>query len=59
MNKRALISILIALMFLITSVFTYCNDSYVPIKLENSPPNIHIEIKPEIELLAGILSHTS
>lgn len=59
MNKKFRVLILITLIFLITSIITYGDDSYLPIKLANTPPNIHIEIRPEIELLAGVLSHTS
>lgn len=41
---------LLSIILLLSSIFTYGGDSYLPIKLANTPLNIHIEIRPEIEL---------
>lgn len=59
MKLKILTVFLLSIILLSSSIFTYSDDSYLPIKLANTPPNIQIEILPEIELLAGVLSHTS
>lgn len=59
MKLKILYVFLLSIILLTSSIFTYGSDSYSPIKLANTPSNIHIEIRPEIELLAGVLSHTS
>jgi hypothetical protein len=58
-NKRVVLWLCMTLLVLFTSNSAFTESSYSPIQSAGSQPGIYVEIKPEIELLAGVLSQTS
>ena len=59
MKRRILAAVLLLMVMVTLSTCLNASTGYEPVSLPDLPSNLHIEIKPEIELLAGVLSQTS
>jgi hypothetical protein len=57
-RKTVIIFSLIFVALFITSVLSAAED-YEPIVLKDTTGQVYVEIRPELELLAGVLSQTS
>lgn len=57
-RKAALFLVLLLVGFLLTPVLS-AEDDWAPVRITDASGQVYVEIRPEIELLAGVLSQTS